>query len=84
MGAPDSGNWNAAGDWDPNEPPFTDDELVDALKLRLRGRWTAKRRDQCPHRVPCKDLEVCVEQIAWYRRHQRAVELSLAAKGFHP
>lgn len=74
-----SGNFNALGDWDPTEPPFTDDELDEALRLRqhVQPDPGLKRKDQCPHQPLCQDLDSCVRYIAWYRRHQAAIEASL-------
>jgi hypothetical protein len=66
---------NAAGRYDPEEPPFTEAELEAALDWRQRyGMPTRARPDHCPHPVPCVSVASCVEAIAWYRRHQRAIE----------
>lgn len=72
------GNYTNEGwDVDPNEAPFTEDELEKALNLRQRvhpdSRFT-KRADRCPHPKPCESLDSCVERIAWYLRYQREIE----------
>lgn len=71
-----SGNWNAAGDWTPDEPPFTTDELEAALEWR-QGTMpdpALARRDHCPHPTPCTDVHFCIAAIAWYFRHRDAIE----------
>jgi hypothetical protein len=71
-----SGNWNAASEWATDEPPFSPDELAEALALRqaVLPDYHPKRRDRCPHQTPCATVEQCVAFIAWYRRHQREIE----------
>jgi hypothetical protein len=66
-----SGNWNADGDWDEHEPPFSEAELDKALDWRQRhSKKTAARPDLCPHEEVCESLQDCVEKIAWYFRHR--------------
>jgi len=71
---------NAAGWYDPAEPPLTDDELGDALDWRqAHVHYGAGRADSCPHPRPCASVADCVEKIAWYRRHQRTIETAITA-----
>jgi len=84
MGAFDK--FNAAGVYDEDEPSFTAEELEAAFDLRQRVRPDPRlgRTDQCPHTPICgalkggdlagEDLKDCIEAIAWYRRHQHAIE----------
>lgn len=74
-----SGNYNAAGEWDPNEPPFSNDEIEFAVHWRqsVKPDPRLKRRDQCPHTPMCVSVQDCIESIAWYKRHQRAIESRL-------
>lgn len=65
--------------YDPRES-FTPEELERALELRNRFgpdpatiRETG-RTDHCPHRPACPSVQVCVEEIAWYLRHQAELE----------
>lgn len=76
----DSGNWNAAGEWDARQRPFTDEELESAAEVRQRvSPWPGlQRKDRCPHTPMCDDIGSCIEAIAWYRRHQHAIEARLA------
>ncbi len=71
-----SGNWNVEGDWDENEPPFDDEEISWAAQWRQSvfpdPRLT--RKDHCPHPVLCRNVAECVQFIAWYKRHQKAIE----------
>jgi hypothetical protein len=70
---------NALGWRDDDEPPFTEDELADALDWRQgRGHMTVVRPDMCPHPRPCASVADCVERIAWYLRHRRAIETNIA------
>lgn len=76
-----SGNWNALGDWDASEPPFSEDEIERALELRQRV-WPdprLARRDRCPHAEMCSAVGECIEKIAWYLRHQHAIEAGLVS-----
>ena len=72
---------NAAGEYDPTEAHFTDDEIRDALAIRQRCLPTRARDDNCPHCVPCDSVANCVELIAWYRRHCHEIERRIAAGG---
>lgn len=70
---------NAAGWRDDHEPPFSEGELADALDWRQTyARHAPGRDDCCPHPRPCASVADCVEQIAWYRRHQRTIEANIA------
>ncbi len=73
-----SGNWNAAGNWDPQNTPFSEDELEDALRLRQSVtpdlRRPDRRSDFCPHPRKCDSLDDCVRFIAWYLRHRHVLE----------
>lgn len=71
-----SGNWNAAGDWDDSAPDFSEAEIERAVDWRqaVRPDPRLKRRDRCPHPVPCKDLQECVQFMAWYFRHAQGFE----------
>lgn len=75
--------FNAAGVFDERESSFTTEELEHAWELRQRvspdpgvcrklGRY-----DRCPHQPMCEHLSDCIEAIAWYLRHQEAIEASL-------
>lgn len=72
--------YDAEGDWSEDEPAFTEAELEHALDLRQRVTPDPSvahqlgRADRCPHQPECESLTVCVERIAWYLRHQRAIE----------
>ena len=59
--------------FDPNEPPFSEDELDAAYQLRKKVRPDVKqkRRDHCPHTPMCTSLAECLENIAWFLRYQR-------------
>lgn len=75
-----SGNWNAAGNWEPTAPVFSEDEIERALDWRQKI-WPdprLKRRDRCPHQVQCKDLQDCVQFMAWYFRHRETLEANNA------
>jgi len=72
------GKADASGKYwlDPNEPPFTQDELDAAYQLRRKVRpdpRQTKRRDQCPHTPECADSVQCLENIAWFLRYQRVL-----------
>lgn len=66
-----------SGEWpyDPTET-FSQDELTEAYRLRrfVTPSPSLKRRDSCPHLTPCPNVRVCVEEIAWYLRHQTEIE----------
>jgi hypothetical protein len=67
----ESGNWNFDGDWDDQEPPFSESELERALEYRQKhAHMTAARRDRCPHPECCESSMECIEKIAWYFRHR--------------
>lgn len=74
--------FNVDGVYDVNEPPFTEIEIEDAFDLRQRVMpdFRLDRKDHCPHTPMCDDLKDCIEAIAWYRRHQHAIEARLAAR----
>lgn len=77
--ADDCDRYNAAGEYDPNEPAFTEEELTAALDWRQRyGYPTRERNDRCPHPRPCASLAECVVSIAWYFRHRQAIHRRLA------
>jgi len=61
--------------FDPTET-FTGEELARAYELRrfVSPAPTLKRRDHCPHVPPCPNARVCIEEIAWYLRHQAEIE----------
>lgn len=71
-----SGNWDANGDWDATAAPFSEAELEIATDLRQRTSPAPgqTRKDRCPHEPMCPSLTMCIEAIAWYRRHQRIIE----------
>ncbi len=60
----------------PSVETFTEDELHHAAALRssVTPAQNIRRRDRCPHRTPCPNTRVCIEEIAWYLRHQREIE----------
>jgi hypothetical protein len=76
--------FNAEGVFDAREPPFTDDEIREAADLRQRVSPDPSvcrqldRYDRCPHQPLCASVADCIEAIAWYRRHQHAIEHRLA------
>lgn len=61
--------------YDPSET-FSADEITEAYRLRrfVTPAPGLKRRDSCPHLTPCPSVRVCVEEIAWYLRHQVEIE----------
>lgn len=69
-----------SGEWpyDPTET-FSGDELAEAYRLRrfVTPASTLKRRDSCPHTPACPNARVCIEEIAWYLRHQAEIEAAL-------
>lgn len=66
-------------DWDPQEPPFSDEELTKALSVRRTfADPSLKRKDSCPHPEPCKTVRECLDKIAWYLRYQHQIEASLS------
>lgn len=72
--------YNAQGEWSTAEPSFSEDELAHALDLRQRVTGDISiavqldRRDRCPHQPQCESITACVEAIAWYLRHQDAID----------
>ena len=69
------GKQDHRGQWqlDPNEPPFSQDELEQALRMRRLSLPLPGRSDNCPHRVLCSDVTTCVENIAWFLRYSHAI-----------
>jgi hypothetical protein len=65
------------GQWelDPNEPPFTQSELEEALRMRKLSLSTPTRHDNCPHRTPCPagNVLLCIENIAWFLRYSKEI-----------
>ena len=61
--------------YDPSEV-FSAEEIGEAARLRrmVSPDTAIRRRDHCPHVPPCPSVRVCLEEIAWYRRHQRDIE----------
>ena len=58
-----------------DEPPFEEWELERAVDLRRRGHArVGSRGDICPHTPMCPNDEICIENIAWYLRHQQEIE----------
>jgi hypothetical protein len=55
---------------------YTAEELAWALAFRqsVLPDTTLRRRDHCPHVEVCPDLQTCLRYLAWYRRHQQAIE----------
>jgi hypothetical protein len=68
LGKPD-----AAGRYglDPHEPPFTQDELDEALRMIVKAGHDPynARRDFCPHTPRCADAQRCLEDVAWFLRY---------------
>lgn len=59
---------------DPNEPPFTADEIGHAMHMRNKYVPVEQRNGrpcQCPHVPRCDSIAKCLEAMAWYFRHQR-------------
>ena len=71
--------FNANSEIDASLPDFTVEELEAAAELRQRVTPAPglARRDHCPHTPACRNVGDCIEAIAWYRRHQRAIEADL-------
>lgn len=65
-----------SGEWPYVPETFSAEELAEAYRLRrfVTPAPTLKRRDHCPHATPCPNGRVCVEEIAWYLRHQAEIE----------
>lgn len=65
-----------SADVKPSVETFTEDELQQAAALRqsVTPHASLRRRDRCPHRVPCENTKACIEEIAWYLRHRREIE----------
>lgn len=65
--------------YDPAET-FSAAEIDDAKRWRLLAtpdRMTRKqlgRTDNCPHQPQCPNVRVCLEEIAWYLRHQKELD----------
>lgn len=66
--------------YDPTEV-FSGAELAEAARLRkfVTPHPSLRRRDHCPHATPCPNGRVCVEEIAWYLRHQQRIEMEQAS-----
>lgn len=64
---------------DPNEPPYTQDEILEAMRWRRTWpkRYRDGREDQCPHKTPCASVAVCLEEMAWYFRYRSQLHEAL-------
>ncbi len=63
---------------DPNEPPFTDEEIAHATVMRnIKQDHPPGRPDQCPHTPAHTDLRECLEAIAWYFRYRSEIEAAI-------
>jgi hypothetical protein len=60
---------------DPNERPFTQDELDNAQRMVVRAGHDNKqsRRDFCPHTPRCTDNQKCLEDTAWFLRYANQI-----------
>lgn len=65
---------------DPNEPPFTPDEMERALEMRKMSLHTRGRADNCPHTPRCVDIHECIENIAWFFRYHKEINSCATGK----
>ncbi len=71
-------NPNANGEY-----PYDASEKFSAGELERARDWRTEvgprtvgdRTDSCPHTPACPNARVCIEEIAWYLRHKRELDV---------